>query len=151
MTLTIEQATERGITFRWSDDWEVGSHREFFGPGSAYENSEPDTCEQCDVLDADGELLASLGCIDDADEDYRRTVEAELLSELPEFDTYATDQIDRVIADERAGLDRKSLPAEDEVYQLQISPNHAFQPTKHMNISPAELAGIRTILARRTL
>ena len=64
-------ALDRGLTFRWSDDWEVGSHTEYFGPGSAYEDREPDTCEQCDLIDdtryRDVRILVSLGCVDDAD------------------------------------------------------------------------------------
>lgn len=75
-------AVETGVTFTWSDDWEVGSHREFYGPDSAYADSEPDTCEQ--VTARLGDLSASLDCVDDADDDYRRVVQAELAAELRE-------------------------------------------------------------------
>lgn len=74
-------ATAQGWSFVWSDDWEVGSHTEYYGPGSAYEDREPDTCENCDLFDADGDMIASLCCIDDADNNYRRVIEAELADE----------------------------------------------------------------------
>lgn len=67
--------------YRWESDWSVGSHKEFFGKGSAYEEREPDTCETCLLMNAEGEVLECLGCVDDADQNYRRVVEAELASE----------------------------------------------------------------------
>lgn len=67
--------------YRWEDDWDIGSHKKYYGKGSVYEVSEPETCESCLLLDADGEVLESLGCIDDADKNYRRVIEAELASE----------------------------------------------------------------------
>lgn len=81
-----QYARDNGIVFHWENDWVVGSHREFFGPDSVYGdtifgNPEPDTCESCTALDKDGYILASLSCIDDADDDYRRVIEAELASE----------------------------------------------------------------------
>jgi hypothetical protein len=82
LALAEATAEAKGITFRWEDDWEIGSHKEFFGPDSAYDDHEPDTCEQCDAIDASGEVLASLGCVDDAGKDYRRVVEAELAAEV---------------------------------------------------------------------
>lgn len=73
--------------YRWSDDWSVGSHQREYGKGSVYENGEPDSCESCVLVDEHGEHLASLHCIDDADANYRRVVEAELASEaLYEYD-----------------------------------------------------------------
>lgn len=75
------RAQDAGFEYEWSDDWMVGSHKEYFGKGSAYEDGEPNTCESCVLRDADGEILASLGCIDDADANYRRVVEAELAEE----------------------------------------------------------------------
>lgn len=70
-------ARDNGMTFVWEDDWEVGSHvREF----DAYD-SEPETCESCIAYDRDGNVVASLGCIDDATPEYRRVIEAELASE----------------------------------------------------------------------
>lgn len=68
-----------GYTFGWSDDWEVGNHYGFYG--EAYANGEPETCETCICRNADGEIVASLGCIDDADREYRRMIEAELALE----------------------------------------------------------------------
>lgn len=75
------RAKDAGFEYEWSDDWAVGSHKEYFGKGSAYEDGEPSTCESCVLRNEDGDVLASLGCIDDADADYRRVVEAELADE----------------------------------------------------------------------
>jgi len=73
----LRWAEQQGYTFRWEDDWDLGgSHADFYGPGSAYEDGEPDTCEVCDMLDANGDLVDSLGCIDDASDEYRREIEA---------------------------------------------------------------------------
>jgi hypothetical protein len=69
------------LRIEWTEDWDVGSHKKFFGPDSAYEDREPDTCEQCIVYGPHGEVLASLGCIDDADDAYRREIESELMDE----------------------------------------------------------------------
>lgn len=83
-------ASNLGWQYEWVDDWEVGSHAKFYGPGSVYYNSqqEPDTCESCRIYDpACNQTLASLGCIDNADNNYRRVVEAELAEEaLHEYD-----------------------------------------------------------------
>ena len=82
MALAEEQGRNVGLEFEWSDDWGVGSHTDFYGAGSCYEDHEPSTCEQCVVKSADGEYLPiSLGCIDEADANYRRVVEAELAME----------------------------------------------------------------------
>ncbi len=66
-------AQNAGVTFEWSDDWSVDHQSEF--------DYRPDTCETCTCYGADGAVLASLGCIDDATPEYRRVVEAELASE----------------------------------------------------------------------
>jgi hypothetical protein len=67
----------------WHDDWEVGSHLEEYG--SEVYDREPDRCEVAMLHSTTGELLGSLGCIDDADEAHRRLVNAELFLEyLPE-------------------------------------------------------------------
>lgn len=63
----------------WSDDWEVGNHFEEYG--ETYSEGEPEVCEQCIVFSESGEVLASLGCIDDASDDYRRQIESELMDE----------------------------------------------------------------------
>lgn len=61
----------------WEDDWIVGSHvREF---GDSYD-AEPDTCEVA-LAYVGADVVASLGCIDDADDNYRRVVNAELADE----------------------------------------------------------------------
>jgi hypothetical protein len=65
----------------WSEDWEIGSHKDYYGKGSCYEDREPNTCEYCILFDENGDMLASLGCIDDASADYRRVIEAELADE----------------------------------------------------------------------
>ena len=65
-----------GAEFEWEDDWDIGSHVEQF---DCYEE-EPKTCELVDMV-VDGEVVASLGCVDDADDAYRRIVEAELAHE----------------------------------------------------------------------
>jgi hypothetical protein len=46
-----------------------------------YADGGPTTCETCTCYGADGAILASLSCIDDATPEYRRVVEAELASE----------------------------------------------------------------------
>jgi hypothetical protein len=82
-------ASEYGWTFEWEDDWSVGSHQRYYGEGSAYEDREPHTCESCVLRDENQKVLASLGCIDDANSEYRRVVEAELALEgLEEFRRY---------------------------------------------------------------
>lgn len=87
LALAEEQAKGLGWEFEWTNDWGVGSHKDYYGAGSCYEDSEPNTCEFCVCKDENGETLASLGCIDDATRDYRRVVEAELASEaLAEYD-----------------------------------------------------------------
>jgi hypothetical protein len=55
-------------------------------------------------------------------------------------DTYATEQIDRMTTLE---LD------EPDFYRIQIRSNVADAHTKWMNISPAELAAFRAVLAER--
>ena len=53
-----------------------------------WENDQPDrdtkfsdSCEWCSIRTADGAILTSLGCITDADANYRRVVRAELALE----------------------------------------------------------------------
>lgn len=72
-------ALSQGFTFEWADDWSVGDHVAEFG--DCYKDGGPQTCESCVCRDADGNVLASLGCIDDANTNYRRVIEAELASE----------------------------------------------------------------------
>lgn len=70
-------ARANGVTFSWRDDWEVAHETAY----DCYDEGEPETCELCTALDGNGAVLASLGCIDDATDDYRRVVEAELALE----------------------------------------------------------------------
>ena len=71
-------AKSKGLRFEWSDDDLMIDHvAEFDGY-----DEQPETCEQCWVTDPEtGATLASLGCVDDATDDYRRVVEAELAYE----------------------------------------------------------------------
>jgi len=81
----LRWAERQGYTFTWADDWDLGgkSHTDYYGPGSAYEEcGEPSTCETCDMVDANGDMVDSLGCIDDASEEYRREVEADMAREV---------------------------------------------------------------------
>lgn len=68
-----------GYQFEWVDDWEIGNHYHFFG--ECYVDGEPTTCEGCICRGEDGEVLASLWCIDEADDEYRKVVESELAAE----------------------------------------------------------------------
>lgn len=61
----------------WWEDWTVECHVDAF---DGYD-VEPETCEQAILYDAAGNVLASLGCIDDADDNYRRVIRAELALE----------------------------------------------------------------------
>ena len=70
-------ADEQGVTFRWKDDWSIGDHMVEF---DCYDDEGPETCEMCVAYLGDT-MLASLGCIDDADDNYRRVIEADLAIE----------------------------------------------------------------------
>ena len=72
--------TTPNVEFRWRDDFEVGNHRDYFGEDSVYADHEPATCEVVELC-FDGEFVDGQGCIDDADDDYRRVVEAEMVLE----------------------------------------------------------------------
>jgi hypothetical protein len=77
-----EKLRNSGAYVEWSNDWDIGSHKDYYGKGSCYEDSEPKTCESAVLWDSEGlYVLASLGCIDDADSNYRRVIEAELAQE----------------------------------------------------------------------
>jgi hypothetical protein len=71
-------AQNAGVTFDWSDDWHVTDHRAEY---DCYNDGGPETCQSCTCYSSNGDVLASLGCIDDATPDYRRVVEAELALE----------------------------------------------------------------------
>jgi hypothetical protein len=65
--------------FEWGDDWDDPKHCDKSnGDGTEYK---PKTCEYCYLYNDVSDVLASLSCIDDADADYRRVVEAELALE----------------------------------------------------------------------
>lgn len=68
-------AHDQGHTFTWRDDWEVLDHTEEY---DGYD-TEPSTCEWVEIVNAEGDPIGpSLGCVDDASDDYRRVIEAEL-------------------------------------------------------------------------
>jgi hypothetical protein len=68
-------AAEQSWTVAWSDDWEVGDHQKEY---DCYEDGGPETCESAVLTGSHGDMLAALGCIDDATDDYRRLIRAEL-------------------------------------------------------------------------
>jgi hypothetical protein len=72
-----EQARANNWSFEWQDDWSVCDHVQEFDTYT----EQPKTCEGCILRDESGKVLASLWCIDDADANYRRVVEAELAEE----------------------------------------------------------------------
>lgn len=102
-------AHEADVTFNWEADWEVGDHKKEYG--EVYENGGPETCEMCAAY-FEGEVGASLCCIDDATDEYRRVVEAELASELwadlygekKTFLRYETDTTESTLESVRAAL-----------------------------------------------
>lgn len=51
-------------------------------PFEAFHGGDPDTCEQCTMRDAEGGIVGSVGCIDDADDAYRAEIEADLAREV---------------------------------------------------------------------
>lgn len=71
-------AKECGFRFEWEDDWTTRDHVAAFP--DAYD-SQPDTCETCIAYNARGDIVGVLGCINDADDNYRRVIEAELADE----------------------------------------------------------------------
>jgi hypothetical protein len=66
-----EWAARVNLEYEWGEDWDSCEHE--------YE-PRPDSCEYC-MASLGKEVLASLGCIDDATDDYRRVIEAELALE----------------------------------------------------------------------
>ena len=74
-------ATVEGFTITWEDDWSVDHVEEY----DCYTDGGPSTCEGCVVRSTNGDVLASLWCIDDADDEYRRQVESELVDEARAF------------------------------------------------------------------
>lgn len=75
----------KGLVVVWVDDWSVDHKEEF---PDAYPVNGPNTCEEA-YIEYKGEVVAALGCIDDADENYRRVTEANLMEE-------AHDEVERL-------------------------------------------------------
>jgi hypothetical protein len=74
-------AAQAGIRYRWRPDWEIDHETEF----DCYSDGGPGTCEYV-VASLNGNIVASLGCVDDATDEYRRVVEAELALEWSDPD-----------------------------------------------------------------
>lgn len=77
-TSIVPKRFRDSLTFVWEDDWEIDNHAAEF---DCYDDGGPFTCERCIVRDELGHVVAALGCVDDADEDYRREIESELALE----------------------------------------------------------------------
>lgn len=75
-------ANRVGLEIRWEDDWSVGSHVVEYG--EPVYSHEPATCERAAAFLSNA-VLASLGCIDDADDDYREEIETELQQEAYDY------------------------------------------------------------------
>lgn len=73
--LALARAEEFGRVHNWEVQWV------WDGEGDHSYTDHVDTCEQCLVGTADGDVLAQIGCVDDADDNYRRVVAAELMLE----------------------------------------------------------------------
>jgi hypothetical protein len=69
--LAEAEAEARGWSVVWGDDWD-GDHS-YLEPGESV-----DTCELATLHGADGGWLDAVGCVDDADGDYRRVISAQL-------------------------------------------------------------------------
>lgn len=83
LALAERWAKANDAMFTWEDDFGVDHVKEF----DAYDE-EPETCEICTMYLPDHSpalesvrIVASLGCVDDATDEYRRVVEAELAQE----------------------------------------------------------------------
>jgi hypothetical protein len=71
-------ALNLGWEVRWEDDWD-GDHS--YTEQAELDGYEVSTCEQATLYDQDGDHLESLGCVDDADNNYRRVIEAQLIDQ----------------------------------------------------------------------
>lgn len=75
-TPTIDRWVDAlGLTVEWSDDWTVQDHVAEY---DCYDVP-PTTCEFAMVRNKQGDVIDSLGCIDDATDEYRKEIERELL------------------------------------------------------------------------
>lgn len=77
MAAAEQHAKDHNWRVEWCDDWEVNH-----GDESGYD---PVTCEYATLYTEGDEALASLSCIDDADANYRRVIEAELAQEAIDY------------------------------------------------------------------
>lgn len=75
--MTNTQETAETFRITWEDDWSVDHVAEF----DCYEDEGPSTCEGCTIYSENGDVLASLWCIDDADDEYRQEIERQLIEE----------------------------------------------------------------------
>lgn len=66
LTKAEQWASDNDYEFVWSDDVHDDD-----------KTVPPTTCESCQMI-IDGEYVSGLGCVDDADDDYRRVIQAEL-------------------------------------------------------------------------
>lgn len=82
MTTTAAQARAAGFTYRWEDDWQVGSHVEEYGESYG---QEPESCEWASLVAPDGLVVASVGCIDDASAEYVAEIEDDLATEAEQY------------------------------------------------------------------
>jgi hypothetical protein len=76
LALAEAWAKAEGVEFIWEDDAWVDHQSD----ARHLDEAVPETCEVCTARL--GEHVESLGCIDDATDDYRRVVEADLAAEL---------------------------------------------------------------------
>jgi hypothetical protein len=71
-----------GAEYTWAPDWEVQDHAKEYGEAYAdMPNGNPSTCEVASMI-IGGTEVGALGCIDDADDNYRRVVQAELAADV---------------------------------------------------------------------
>jgi hypothetical protein len=100
-------ADAHGYTFAWEDDWELVGRTHCEEYGEAYADGEPDTCEQCIMYDSDGKLMDALGCIDNADDAYRRDIEADMARAIYPLRQRAERRTRSTIRARRRNLNRK--------------------------------------------
>jgi len=79
--LALARAELAALELDWTFSWEYDADADDLSWMSAAERKREHTIEGCILRDAAGEVLASLWGIVDADNTYRRTIEAELASE----------------------------------------------------------------------
>lgn len=77
--MVLLMADER-FTIEWVDDWQVDHVKEY----DYYRDGEgPSTCEGCIIRSSvTGEIVDSWWCIDDADDEYRRQLEQDMIADI---------------------------------------------------------------------